>query len=77
MEASEEQFLKELEDKLEQNRRMAAKSWVPKPLYGVVSYLGFHSLRVLVLVSLGITVIIFAVWYPTMVELSRKVFLIL
>lgn len=77
MDKGDELFLRELEVKLIQNRKMAERSFLPKPLQGLASYLGFHSFRVLALVSLGLTIILFWGWYPTMVEISRELFLFL
>ena len=51
----EDEFLQELEERLEENRKIAKQSVLPKQLYGVASYLGFHTFRGLVLVSLLMT----------------------
>lgn len=74
---AEDKFLEELENRLEQNRKIAQKSWIPRPLHKAVSYLGFHSFRVLFLVSFGITALVFAFWYEVMVSLSKQIFLYL
>jgi hypothetical protein len=73
--SEDKNFLDELEARLEENRQMAERSWVPKPLWGAASYLGFHSFRVLVIVSLLITVGLFLFWHPVLIEVSKQLFL--
>ena len=75
MNGKQEQFLNELEERLAENRQMAERSWVPRPLWGAASYLGFHSFRVLVVVSFLITVGLFLFWHPVLIEVSKQLFL--
>lgn len=69
-----EDFLEELEQRLEENRELAKKSILPKQLYGLASYLGFHSFRSLVIISFVITVLGFYFWYDTLVAISKQLF---
>ena len=75
MDKKEEEFLQELEKKLDENRKIVSRSILPKPFYGVASYLGFHPLRVLVGLSLLTTVILFGKFFGGLMLLSRKIFL--
>lgn len=55
-----DEFLAQLEERLEENRRIMGQWGLPKPLWGVASYLGSHSLRVLLGVSFLIA--LFGFW---------------
>jgi hypothetical protein len=71
----EKDFLEEIERRLEENRRLAAESVLPKPLWSVASYLAFHSFRSLVLISLGLTILVSFGAFDWMVKLGKLVFL--
>lgn len=73
----EDVLLQELEERLEENRRLVEETYIPKPLYGVASYLGFHTFRVLVGLSFGLTVIGFYFFYDQLVLLGKQLFLFL
>ncbi|OGV97163.1 hypothetical protein A2W24_00455 [Microgenomates group bacterium RBG_16_45_19] len=75
METEEDRFLAELEARLKQNRRMVERSWLPKVLYPLASYLAFHHFRVLFLTSFGLTVILFWGWFEEIMALSKRLFL--
>lgn len=70
-------FLRELDERLEENRRMAERSILPPQLYGLASYLGFHTFRTLVVVSLVMTMVLFWQFYPELMKISREIFLFL
>lgn len=72
-----EAFLEELEARLKENRRLADDSRWPEFLKPMVSYLGFHPLRVLVGLSLFSTLVMFGLYYESLMALSRKLFLFL
>lgn len=74
---AQEVFLEELEKRLEENRVLAEKSILPKQLYGLASYLGFHSFRSLVIVSGLITIMGFYFFYGQLVAISKQLFLFL
>ena len=67
-------FLDELESRLEENRKLAKGTMWPKPLQGLVSYFGFHSFRSLFLISLGLTIGLFWLWYWPLISLSKNLF---
>lgn len=69
--SADEVFLRELEARLAENRRVMASGWLPRPLWGVASYFGFHSLRVLVLVSLVIAMVGFWWFGEIVMRVSR------
>jgi hypothetical protein len=73
----QDDFLSELETRLEENRRMAEQSWLPSPLHGLASYLGFHTFRSLVVASLAVTMVLFWQFYPELMKISREIFLFL
>jgi hypothetical protein len=67
-------FLQELENRLEENRKMAEGGVLPRPLWGLASYLGFHQFRTLLIVSLGVTITLFLFWYPILIKVSKLIF---
>ena len=70
-------FLNELEARLEENRKVAQRGVLPKFLWGAASYLGFHQFRTLVIVSLGLTAIMFIFLYPILIKVSKLIFIYL
>ena len=72
-----DRFLEELEKRLEENRGLAERSILPKQLYGLASYLGFHSFRSLVIVSGLVTIMGFYFFYGQLVAISKQLFLFL
>lgn len=67
-------FLEELEQRLEENRRLAAGSWLPKPLWGVASYLAFHTFRSLVLASLLLVILLAWLRFDFLLMLGKTIF---
>ena len=70
----QEEFANELEKRLEENRKIGEKSYIPSFLQGVVAYLGFHSFRVLVLGSLGVTILLFLLLGESLMYISKWIF---
>lgn len=68
------QFLQELETRLEENRRIAQKSYVPAWLQPLASYLGFHAFRTLFLLSLVITILMFCWQFDLTILIGKKIF---
>jgi hypothetical protein len=68
-------FLEELEKRLEENRRVAERGILPRFMWGAASYLGFHQFRMLLVVALGVTVMMFMFWYPTLIRVSKLLFI--
>ena len=71
----ENKFLDELEERLEENRRLAERSILPPQLYGVASYLGFHTFRTLVVVSLVMTMGLWWLGYGWLINMGKLLFL--
>ena len=71
----ENKFLDELEERLGENRRLAERSILPRQLYGVASYLGFHTFRTLVVVSLAVTLGMWLLDYKWLMGLSKLLFI--
>ena len=71
----EETFLREIERRLEENRRLAERSFLPKQLSGVASYLGFHTFTGLVGVSLGLTILAYSLLYERLMQWGKLLFL--
>jgi hypothetical protein len=71
----EDKFLDELEKRLEENRRIVAQGWLPKPIQGLASYLGFHQFRTLVIISLVMTAMSFGFFYDPLIKVSKLLFL--
>jgi hypothetical protein len=72
----EDDFLKEIERRLAENRRLVERSILPERLAGVASYLGFHTLSVLLGVSLGLTLVSYGLFYERLMLLGRVLFLL-
>ncbi|OGV90637.1 hypothetical protein A2783_05755 [Microgenomates group bacterium RIFCSPHIGHO2_01_FULL_45_11] len=70
----EEVFLREIEERLAENRRLAERSILPPFLYSVASYLGFHAFRVLFLTSFLVTTVVFWLWFEWLMSLSKQIF---
>ena len=70
-----EEFLREIEARLKENRRLARDSWLPKPLWGAASYLAFHTFRSLVLLALVVALVVYFIWFEWLVEVGKMVFL--
>jgi hypothetical protein len=68
-------FLEELEKRLEENRKLAAGSWLPRPLWGLASYMAFHTFRTLLLAALGITVLGTIFGFRQMLDVGKAMFL--
>ena len=68
------QFLKDLEARLEENRKIAQKSYVPAWLQPLASYLGFHAFRALFLLSLAITIFMFWWQFDLSILTGKKIF---
>ena len=67
-------FLKELEERLNENRQIIEQSRLPSFLYTPASYLGLHMFWVLFLLSLGMTVVGFKFHYEGLMLLSKRIF---
>ena len=76
MKGKDEDFYKEIESRLEENRRLMSEAMLPKPLSSLASYLGFHAFSSLVLMSLIMTVIVYEVWHSMLMKVSKLVFLL-
>lgn len=70
----QDKFLTEIEERLEENRRLSRGSWLPEFLKSVTSYLGFNTFRSLVVVSLLATVLMSVAAFDWMISLGRWVF---
>jgi hypothetical protein len=68
------EFEREIEARLNENRRVAAGSPVPSWLQPAAAYLGFYPVRVLVLLALLATLIQMAFFYEITMNLSRSIF---
>ena len=71
----DEDFLAELEERLEENRKLMQGSFLPESLKGPASYLGFHTFTVLLGISFLVTVMLYGVWFEELMSLSRILFL--
>lgn len=71
---NKEQFLEELEKRLEENRELAERTILPRQLHGLASYLAFHTLRGLLLLSGIITAGMFGFEYEGLIKISRRLF---
>lgn len=69
-------FLKEIEARLEENRRLMEVSFIPRPLSRAASYLGFHVLSSLLLLSLLVTAFLYEVFNLRLMEVSKVIFLL-
>ena len=71
-----DKLLLELEERLEENRKIAQNTKLPIWLHGVASYLGFHALSTLILLSLLITVILYEFFHQPLITISKSIFLL-
>lgn len=67
-------FSREIEQRLDENRRLAESSKLPTLLKPLASYMGFHAFRGLVIVSLVVTLGLFAVYFEELLAVGRWVF---
>jgi len=70
----QDEFLAEIERRLEENRLIAAKSIFPNFLKPLVTYLGFNTFRSLFVISLLITIGGVVYFFPSMVSLGKMIF---
>jgi hypothetical protein len=74
MSERETQFLRDLEERLRENRTLAERSLLPKQLSGVASYLAFHTFRSLFFLSLLAAIGLFWRFYEQLMMISKLVF---
>ncbi len=68
-------FLRQLELRLDENRRLVSGSPLPSFLHGFAGYLGFHPFRTLFILSFFLTLFLFIFLYQPLIILSRHLFL--
>jgi hypothetical protein len=72
----DEEFYKEIESRLSENRRLMEESFLPKRLSMAASYLGFHSFSSMLLLSLLVTVIMYETLHGRLMGVSKAIFLL-
>lgn len=70
----DERFLRELEERLQENRQIVEGSFLPKFLIPGASYLAFHTFRSLLVFSFVVTVGLFWLWFRPLIELGKQLF---
>jgi len=69
-------FLKELEERLDENRAMSNHMLLPQPLYEAASFIGLHTWPALFLVTTILTLILWQAFSLQMTVLTKILFLI-
>ena len=72
----EEEFYKEIEARLRENRRLMREAHLPKPLSLMASYLGFHTFSSMLILSLLLTVILYETVHVWLMRVSKLIFLL-
>jgi len=72
----QDEFIKKLERRLEENKRIAESSWIPGFLKPLASYLAFNAFRTLFVLSLILTILMSMSMFEQMMWWGRKIFLV-